>query len=273
MPPAGRRGREPAADGFATWLESELDREAAAHPNPGRPADHRLNQAEYSNAIRDLLALDINAGSLLPADESDHGFDNIADVLSISPTLLERYMFAAQKISRLAVGDPTIAPAIETFNISRSLRQNERMHEDLPYSTRGGTLIRHYFPLEGEYVVKVRLLRNYTNSAIRAIDTREQIDVLLDGAQITRFVSAAVCTGGSEDPRCSQDEHRLWDCRNTSSRQMRALEIRFAARRGVDATRSASLRQERLGHSGSGPALLPPRHKQSTYEAPQMDME
>ena len=139
MPPAGRRRPDKTTfDGFATWLERELDREGAAHPNPGRPADHRLNQAEYSNAIRDLLALDTNAGSLLPADESDHGFDNIADVLSISPTLLERYVFAAKRISRLAVGDPTIAPAIQTFNISRSLRQNERMHDDLPYGTRGG---------------------------------------------------------------------------------------------------------------------------------------
>ena len=91
MPPPGRRRPDkPAFEAFVTWLETELDREAAAHPNPGRPADHRLNQVEYSNAIRDLLALDIDAGSLLPADESDHGFDNIADVLSISPTLLDR---------------------------------------------------------------------------------------------------------------------------------------------------------------------------------------
>jgi hypothetical protein len=157
MPPAGRRRPdEHTFEAFVSWLENELDREAAAHPNPGRPPEHRLNQAEYSNAIRDLLALDIDAGSLLPSDESDHGFDNVAEVLSISPTLLERYMLAAQKISRLAVGDPGIGPAIETFTISRSLRQDERMHEDLPYNTRGGTLIRHYFPLDGEYVVKIR---------------------------------------------------------------------------------------------------------------------
>jgi len=104
MPPPGRRRPDkPTLDAFVTWLETELDRDTAAHPNPGRPADHRLNQFEYGNSIRDLLALEIDAASLLPADESDHGFDNIAEVLSMSPTLLERYMFAARKISRLAV--------------------------------------------------------------------------------------------------------------------------------------------------------------------------
>lgn len=272
MPPTGRpRPGKPAADGFATWLESELDRGAAAHPNPGRPADHRLNQAEYSNAIRDLLALDISAGSLLPADESDHGFDNIADVLSISPTLLERYMFAAQKISRLAVGDPTIAPAIETFNISRSLRQNERMHDDLPYSTRGGTLIRHYFPLDGEYVVKVRLLRNYTSSSIRAIDTREQIDVLLDGAQVTRFNIGGACAGGSEDPKCSRTNTGY----GTPQYELTAdedLEVRFAAKAGMHLLGVAFVKKG-AATEGMGATLLPPRHSSSTYEAPQMDME
>ena len=233
MPPAGRRRPDKlTSERFVTWLESELDRAAAAHPNPGRPADHRLNQVEYSNAIRDLLALDINAGSLLPADESDHGFDNIADVLAISPTLLERYMFAAKKISRLAVGDPTIAPAIETFNISRSLRQNERMHEDLPYGTRGGTLIRHYFPLDGEYAVKVRLLRNYTNSAIRAIETREQIDVLLDGAQVTRFSIGGECARGSEDPRCSRTNTGYGTPQYELTAD-EALEVRFTAKAGM----------------------------------------
>ena len=188
MPPAGRPRPEPAAlDSFVTWLETELDSEAAAHPNPGRVVDHRLNRFEYGNAIRDLLALEIDTDELLPADESDQGFDNIAEVLSMSPTLLGRYMFAARRISQLAVGDPTIGPAVETFNLSRGLRQDQRMNEGLPYGTRGGTLIRHYFPLDGEYLVKIRLGRNFTNSRIRAIRTREEIDVLLDGALVTRF--------------------------------------------------------------------------------------
>ena len=272
MPPAGRRRPDkPTFEGFVTWVESELDRGAAAHPNPGRPADHRLNQVEYSNAVRDLLALDINAGSLLPADESDHGFDNIADVLSISPTLLERYMFAAQKISRLAVGDPKIGPAIETFSISRSLRQNERMHEDLPYSTRGGTLIRHYFPLDGEYAVRVRLARNYTNSAIRAIDTREQIDVLLDGAQVTRFNIGGECVGGSQDPKCSRTKTGY----GTPQYELTAdetLQVRFAAKAGMHSLGVAFVKKGATTE-GLGATVLPPRHSSSTYEAPQMDME
>src|SRR5262245_54647447 len=137
MPPAGRpRPDKPTFDAFVTRLETDLDEYAAAHPNPGRRVEHRLNQVEYSNAIRDLLALDIDAGALLPADESDHGFDNIAEVLSVSTTLLERYMVAAEKVSRLAVGDLKVGPAIETFTISRSLRQDDRVHEELPAGTR-----------------------------------------------------------------------------------------------------------------------------------------
>ncbi len=120
----------------------------------------------------------IDPETLLPPDESDHGLDNIAEVLSMSPTLLQRYLVAARKISRLAVGDPAIGPGIETFDLSRGLRQDERMNEDLPYGTRGGTAIRHYFPLDGDYVVKVRLGKNFTNSKIRAIATHEEIDVL-----------------------------------------------------------------------------------------------
>ena len=108
---------------------------------------HRLNRPEYANAIRDLLALDIDVSAMLPVDESGHGFDNIADILTFSPGLLERYMIAAQKISRLAVGDPTIRPSTETYKVSIYLPQDDRMGEDLPFGSRGGTAIRHYFPL------------------------------------------------------------------------------------------------------------------------------
>ena len=272
MPPAGRRRPDkPTFEGFVTWLETELDREAATHPNPGRPADHRLNPVEYSNAIRDLLALDIDAGSLLPADESDHGFDNIADVLSISPTFLERYMIAAQKVSRLAMGDPTIGRAIETFNISRGLRQDERMHEDLPYNTRGGALIRHYFPLDGDYVVKIRLGRNYTNSVIRAIGTREQIDVLLDGAQVTRFKIGGECVAGSKDPKCLKTSFGYQTPQYELTAD-EALQVRFAAKAGMHALGVAFIKKGATTE-GPGASLLPPRHSSSTYEAPRMDIE
>src|SRR2546423_1546292 len=109
MPPAGLPHPEPAVlKAFTASIESALDQAAATNPNPGRPAIHRLNRAEYSNAIRDLLALDIDPGSTLPADDSGYGFDNIGDVLSVSPILLERYMSMGRKISRFAVGDPTL---------------------------------------------------------------------------------------------------------------------------------------------------------------------
>ena len=135
MPPAGRRRPEPVAlDSFVTWLETELDGYAAAHPNPGRVADHRLNRFEYGNAVRDLLALEIDTEELLPADESDQGFDNIAEVLSMSPTLLGRYMFAARRISQLAVGDSTIGPVRGDLQpVARA--QAGRPHERAPAVT------------------------------------------------------------------------------------------------------------------------------------------
>ena len=270
MPPPGRRRPDPPTlEAFVTWLETELDREAAAHPNPGRPADHRLNQFEYGNAIRDLLALEIDTASLLPADESDHGFDNIAEVLSMSPTLLGRYMVAARKISRLAIGDPTMGPAIETFNLSRGLRQDERMSEDLPYGTRGGMVVRHYFPLDGEYVVQIRLGRNFTNSQIRAIRTREEIDVLLDGARVTRFEIGGQCVD-SDDPKCTGT-----GTYRTSRYQLTAddaLQVRFAAQAGLHSLGVAFVKKSVLTE-GPAPALLPPRHTSSTYEAPRMDVD
>src|SRR5262249_27845258 len=114
MPPPGiPRAPAEVSRAFVKTLEAALDRAAAAHPNPGRPAIHRLNRAEYSNSIRDLLALDINAGDMLPVDDSGYGFDNIGDVLSVSPVLLERYMSAARKVARLAVGDPATKPVTE----------------------------------------------------------------------------------------------------------------------------------------------------------------
>ena len=272
MPPAGRPRPEPAAlDSFVTWLETELDSYAAAHPNPGRVADHRLNRYEYGNAIRDLLALEIDTDELLPADESDQGFDNIAEVLSMSPTLLGRYMFAARRISQLAVGDPTIGPAVETFNLSRGLRQDERMNEGLPYGTRGGTLIRHYFPLDGEYLVKIRLGRNFTNSRIRAIRTREEIDVLLDGALVTRFTIGGECNDADSDsPLCTGS-----GIYRTSPYHLTAddtLEVRFSASAGMHDLGVAFVRKSVLTE-GMAPTLLPPRHTSSTYEAPRMDVD
>ena len=159
MPPAGMpHPAHDTASAFASWLESQLDHAAAASPDPGRPAVHRLNRAEYSNAIRDLLALDIKSGSTLPVDDSGYGFDNVADVLSISPALLERYMSVARKVSRLAVGDITQKPAEEEFEAKRGQgRRTERVSDDMPFDTAGGVGFEYYFPLDGEYQIRIKM--------------------------------------------------------------------------------------------------------------------
>jgi len=127
MPPVGMpRPDAPTAAVFTHWLETELDRSAEAHPNPGRPTIHRLNRAEYSNAVRDLLALDIKPGSMLPTDDTGYGFDNIGDVLSLSPMLIERYMSVARTVSRLAVGDPSIKPEITEFKPPKNTGRGPR---------------------------------------------------------------------------------------------------------------------------------------------------
>ncbi|HEY2013847.1 MAG TPA: DUF1592 domain-containing protein [Bryobacteraceae bacterium] len=157
MPPAGMpRPDRATAAAFAEGLEDALDRYRSANPDPGRPAVHRLNRAEYSNAIRDLLALDIKPGATLPIDDSGFGFDNIGDVLSMSPALLERYMSAAHLTSRLAVGDLTMKPSEEEFSARRG-KSPDRVSDDLPFDSRGGLSFSYYFPLDAEYRIRVRL--------------------------------------------------------------------------------------------------------------------
>ncbi|MBI3895964.1 MAG: DUF1592 domain-containing protein [Acidobacteria bacterium] len=187
MPPAGMPRPDKATyDSFATYLETELDSAAEAQPNPGRPSIYRLNRAEYTNAIRDLLAVDVDGRSMLPADDAAYGFDNIGAVLAVSPVLLERYMLAAEKISRLAIGDPTIPPVLETYDVPDNLRQEDLMSEELPFGSRGGIAIRHNFPLDGEYVIRFRLQRDNLG-AILGIDKSKQLDVRLDGTRIKLF--------------------------------------------------------------------------------------
>ncbi|MDP9171114.1 MAG: DUF1592 domain-containing protein, partial [Acidobacteriota bacterium] len=169
MPPAGLPHPDAATSkAFTGYLETELDRAAAAHPNPGHPTIHRLNRTEYSNAIRDLLALDINPGSKLPPDDSGYGFDNIGDVLSISPVLIERYVSVGRNISRLAVGDTDVKPEINVFTPLKELRpaagrggarlaRNERISDDLPFDTEGGLSIPYTFPVDAEYTFKIKM--------------------------------------------------------------------------------------------------------------------
>ncbi|MXZ71538.1 MAG: DUF1592 domain-containing protein [Acidobacteria bacterium] len=191
MPPAGRPRPDAEANGrFVTWLEASLDAAAAAAPYPGRPGVRRLTTAEYVNAIGHLLDMDVDERWLLfPADDvNQQGFSTSADVLSISPALFERYLAAANRISRLAVGDPTIGPGYvaATYSTPRLLYQDDRASEDLPFGSRGGMAIKHYFPLDGDYEVKIRL-RRMIYDYIVGMGRSHVIEVRLDGALIERF--------------------------------------------------------------------------------------
>ena len=189
MPPAGSpRPAEATYRAVASWLETEIDTVALASPDPGRGETfHRLNRAEYHAAVRDLLAVDIDVAALLPADDTyEHGFDNNGDVLSISPDLVARYLSAARRISRLAVGIPPVGPTVATYRVHPGLVQDDRQDDRLSFGSRGGIAIRHYFPVDGEYSIRIRLHRNFSDYII-GFAAPQELDVRVDGALVKRF--------------------------------------------------------------------------------------
>jgi cytochrome c5 len=195
MPPPGvRRPDNATYDAVATWLESEIDRAAATHVNPGRGASlHRLNRAEYANAVRDLLGVEIDPQETLPPDEQAFGFENNAEALSMEPALLDRYVSAAATIARRAVGDPNIPPAFVRYgalkgsaNDQNYLRQTERMGEDFPLGSKGGVAAHHYFPVDGEYVFKIRLQRTW-DIQIKGLNVPTQFEIRVDGKRVAQF--------------------------------------------------------------------------------------
>ena len=189
MPPPGLPRPDAAAYyAIANTLENEIDKAWAANPNPGRiNAVHRLNRAEYNNVIRDLFALDLDVKPLLPGDETaDGSFDNFADVLSISTAHLERYMSVARQVTRLATGLPPTSPGLERFEIPLHVLQNDRQSEDLPLGSRGGIAIHHDFPVNAEYLIKVRLQRQYQDY-LKGVGWAQKLDVRLDGKLLKRF--------------------------------------------------------------------------------------
>jgi mono/diheme cytochrome c family protein len=193
MPPQGARHPDAAATrGLVAWLESSLDRAADARPDPGRPLLHRLNRAEYKNAIRDLLALDVDVTTLLPPDDSAYGFDNVSDVLGVSPSLQERYLSAAARISKLAVGDPEMRPGSDTYRVRQDLSQNQHI-EGLPLGTVGGLQIRQTFPLDGTYEFRTQLYRTNLN-IVRGLQYPSEFEIAIDGRAVHH-----VTIGGPED--------------------------------------------------------------------------
>ena len=198
MPPPGRPRPEPAAiDAFVTALEAELDRVGRAAPDPGRVASHRLNRTEYVNAVRDLLDLELDGEALLPSDMAGFGFDNNADVLAMTPALMDRYITAATKVSRLAVGTLENRPAIRTYRLPNAARQEARMGEDLPFATHGGLAARHAFSLDGDYVFRIRLQRSDIGGTIRGnIAEREyHIELRVDHALVERLTVGGAFAG------------------------------------------------------------------------------
>jgi hypothetical protein len=197
MPPAARPQPDAASlTSTMTTLAAALDRAAAARPIMRRTGPHRLNRTEYANAIRDLLALEIDAKALLLPDEADEGFDNVAASLALSPSHLERYLAAARDISRLAVGDEALArvPATATYKVPKLLEQDVRVSDDLPFGSRGGVAVHHNFPRDGEYAFKVRLRRQVYDYII-GMGHAQQLDVRIDGVRVKRFTVGGAAQG------------------------------------------------------------------------------
>jgi len=188
MPPeAAPRPDDPTYAAMVAALEAALDAAAAAHPAPGRVAVHRLNRTEYANAIRDLLGLEIAPPALLPADEPDQQtFDNLASVLSVSPALLENYLSAAYRVSRLVAATPDNASTIEAYQVPMALVQDDRVSDDLPFGTQGGMSFRQHFAVAGDYTITVTLRRQLYLYII-GMGEPHQLDLRIDGVRVSRF--------------------------------------------------------------------------------------
>lgn len=232
MPPEGvPRPPDATYASIAGYLESELNRSARENPKPGRPSIRRLNRTEYVNSIRELLSIDVDGNTLLPPDDAMFGFDNIGTVLTLSPLLIERYIAAARKVRLQALGSPDIDAKYEYYSVPEGLLQNDRMGEDLPFGSRGGIAVRHHFPMDGEYVIQLRLQRNYRDYIRGMVNKEHQLDVRMNDARI-----ALLTIGGERHGRSSglystsaqgdvsQEEYERY--------ADQALEVRFFAKAG-----------------------------------------
>ena len=232
MPPSGMpRPDDATYSRFASYLETSLDSYASEFPHPGEPELRRLNRTEYVNAVRDLLAVDIKADALLPADNALSGFDNMGAVLTISPLLVEQYVAAARKVRVQALGDPNMHPGFEYYSVSNELMQEDRMGEELPFGSRGGLAFEHHFPMDGEYVIKVDLLKNYRDYIRGLVNKPHQLDVRLDGERLGLFTLGGEKHGKTAQlfSTAAQGEFEQEEYERFADK---ALEVRFPAKAG-----------------------------------------
>ena len=187
-PPAMPRPDESVYQQLISYFESTLDQVALANPDPGRLAPyHRLNRAEYTNAIRDLLEVEFDGESMLPDDNAEQGFDNVGYALTVSPVLMESYLTVADLVARLALGTFSIGGDSATYKVHDEFVQDERMGDDLPFGTRGGISVRHHFSQDGEYEIKIKLIRNSDGWIRGLLDQKHPLEIRIDGELIKRF--------------------------------------------------------------------------------------
>jgi hypothetical protein len=247
-PPKLPRPDNATFDKVAAYLESEIDRAAAGHANPGHPPSlHRLNRAEYANAVRDLIAVDVDPQAMLPPDAQAFGFENNAEALSMQPALLDRYVSAAASIARRAVGDSSIPPAFVRYgalkgnaNDQTYLRQVDRLGEDFPLGSKGGVAARHYFPVDGEYVLKLRLQRAW-DSEIRGLNVATQFEIRVDGKRVWQFT-----LGGEKSP----SKTFIYDGDEV-------LQVRVPVKAGLHQVMATMLKTDDAEPEGPGPDRLP----------------
>jgi hypothetical protein len=269
MPPVGLPRPDGATyEAVAGWLEAELDRAAASHPNPGRPSNlHRLNRTEYANAVHDLIGIQVNPEELLPPDAQAFGFDNNADALLMQPALLDRYLSAAASIARLAIGDPTMPAEFVRYGALKGdaseqtyLDQTERLGEDFPLGSRGGIAVRHYFPLDGEYVIKLHLQRT-NQGVIRGLNAANRIQIRLDGKLLEEFTIG----GGPEFAAATRRALSPDDAsgRNLLDAAEEGLEVRIPVKADAREVVATIVKCEDVESESLGPDTIPVTSRES----------
>lgn len=232
MPPSGvPRPDSETYDDMASFIESSLDHVAMTNPRPAGPSIRRLNKTEYINSVRDLLAVEITDDTILPLDDTMYGFDNVGEVLTLSPVLAEKFISAARKVRKQALGEPEMQTVFDIYAVSSYLMQDDRMGEDMPFGSMGGMSVNHHFPMDGEYVVQIKLQRN-SREYIRGLTEPYQFDIRLDGERIKLITiggekhgrSAGIFSSGSSGDVEQEHYERTAD---------NALETRFTSKAGL----------------------------------------